>query len=184
MKKIIAVAALFAVLSTSAFAAGNNAYVTADLSKASYTNASPFPNPGKFGIGAGYQFTPNVAAEVGYHMFGDSTLTQGASTLTAKVSSLTVAAVGNYPINDQFSAIGKLGVAMNKLSVSGNFAGAAYTDSKNSLYFAVGGQYNINQQFAVRVQYENFGDFTSKGGATSASQAAASAFGIAGVINF
>ena len=178
MKKIIAVAALFTVLSTSAFAAGNNAYVTADLSKASYSNASPFPNPKKFGIGVGYQATPNVAAEVGYHKFGDSTVTAGAVTQTLKVSSLTVAAVGNYPINDQFSAIGKLGIAMNKLSGTGN-----YTDSSNSLYFAVGGQYNINQQFAVRAQYENFGDITSLGG-SGPGQATASAFGIAGVINF
>lgn len=184
MKKIIAVAALSAALSTSAFAAGNNFYATADLSSASYTNVGQFKSPGKFGIGAGYQFTPNVAAEVGYHMFGDSTLTQGALSQTIKVSSLTVAAVGSYPINNQFAAIGKLGVAMNKLDYTGNFAGGTGNDSKNSLYFAVGGQYNINQQFAVRAQYENFGDFTTKGGAGTTAQAAASAFGIAGVINF
>jgi len=182
MKKIIAIAALSAALTTPAFA-GNDIYATADLSSASYTNVSPFPNPGKFGLGVGYQFTPNVAAEVGYHMFGDSTSVQGALSQTIKVSSFTVAAVGSYPLNAQFSAIGKLGMAMNKLNYSGNFAGSTGSDSKNSLYFAVGGQYNINQQFAVRAQYESFGDFTTKGG-TGAAQAAASAFGIAGVMNF
>lgn len=182
MKKIIAIAALSAALTTPAFA-GNNVYLTADLSSASYTNMSPFPNPGKIGFGAGYQFTPNVAAEAGYHLFGDSTLVQGALSQTAKVSSFTVAAVGSYPNNNQFSAIGKLGLAMNKVSATGNFVGATGNDSKNSLYFAVGAQYNINQQFAVRAQYESFGDFTTKGG-TGTAQAAASAFGIAGVMNF
>ena len=186
MKKIITIAALSAVLSTSAFAAGNNVYITADLSAASYSNATDgqttFKNPGKFGIGAGYNFTQNVAAEVGYHSFSQSDIVYTNGTNSAKASSFTVAAVGNYPINPQFSAIGKLGFASNKMDFTTTVPGLiGSSHSKTALYFAVGGQYNINQQFAVRAQYENFGNMTNSSTVTNVS---ASAFGIAGVLNF
>jgi OOP family OmpA-OmpF porin len=182
MKKIIAIVALSAAITAPAFAADNNAYLTADLSSASYTNVGGFPtNPGKVGIGAGYKFNQNLAGEIGYHKFGDSTLTNGAQSSTLKVSSFTAAAVGSYPINTQFSAIGKLGLAMNKGDYTGNLPGVTPVSSNNtSLYFALGGQFNFNPQFAIRAQYENFGKIANN----TPSNAKASALGAALVYNF
>jgi opacity protein-like surface antigen len=189
MKKIIAIAALSAALSTSAFAAGNNAYVFADIGSASFSNTTTgnitFPNPGSFGIGAGYQFNSNVAAELGYTAFGDSSVTVVNTGVTAKLktSSLHAAVVGTYPFNPQFSAIGKLGVSSNKVDGS-NSAGFAYNASKTSLYYAVGGQYNINQQFAIRAQYENVGKFNTTTPTMFGQDMSASTFSIGGVYNF
>ncbi len=190
MKKIIAIAALSAALSTSAFAAGNNAYVFAEAGSASLGNAqtptgnSSYPSPLILGVGAGYRFTPNFATEVGYHSMANSTVTGTGFSQTLKVSSITLAAVGSHSIDEQLSIFGKLGLAMNKLDATSTVAGATAKSSKNNMYFAVGGQYNITAQFALRVQYENFGDFTPNNVVNTTSQSAASVFGIAGVMNF
>ncbi|MDQ7003174.1 MAG: hypothetical protein Q9N02_10905, partial [Ghiorsea sp.] len=61
MKKIIAIAALSAALTTSAFAADNTTYLTAGLSSATYKTTGGFPNPGKFELGLGYAFSPTLA---------------------------------------------------------------------------------------------------------------------------
>lgn len=189
MKKIIAIAALTIACSTSALAAGNNGFVFADLGSASFSNATTsnitFPNPGSFGIGAGYQFNPNIAAELGYTAFGDSSVfvVNTGVTATLKTKSLHAAVVGTYPINQQLSAVGKLGFSSNKVDAT-NTNGFTYNSSKTSLYFAVGGQYNINQQFAVRAQYENFGKFNTNTATMFNKDMSAAAFSIGGVYNF
>jgi OOP family OmpA-OmpF porin len=181
MKKIIAIAALSAALTTSAFAADNTAYVTAGLGSANFNNNSlGFPNPGKFEFGIGYTFTPTLAAELSYHKFGDSTLTnaQNGVSVTIGSSSLTAAVVGSYPISDQVSLLGKIGFASNKADATSN-TGFSSSISKTSMYYALGGEYNINQKYAVRAQYEDFGDFedaTNPFGIT--------AFGISAVVKF
>ncbi len=178
MKKIVAIAALSAALTTPAFAAGNNAYLFGDLSSASYGNIGGYASPGKIAIGAGLDFTPNIAGEIGLHIFGDSTLTNGFQSSTLKVSSFTLAGVGTLPINQQFSAFGKLGLAMNKLEQTGTLF-APLTSNNTSLYFAFGGQFDLNLQFAIRAQYENFGDL-----ANINQKPNASAIGIAGLVYF
>ncbi|MDQ7004480.1 MAG: outer membrane beta-barrel protein [Ghiorsea sp.] len=182
MKKIIAIAALSAALTTSAFAADNTTYVTAGLSSATYTNTGGFPNPGKVDLGVGYSFTPTLAAELSYHQFGDSTLVVvgvgGSASATASVSSVTAAVVGSYPISDQVSLIGKVGVASNKTDLTTN-VGTSDSSSKTSLYFAVGGEYNISDKYSIRAQYEDFGDIES-----ATDPASATALGISAVIKF
>ena len=183
MKKIIAIAALSAALTTSAFAADNTTYVNIGLGSATYKNTGGFPNPGKFDLGIGYSFTPTLSAELSYHQFGDSTLVDVASgiSVTAGVSSFTAAVVGNYPINEQVSLLGKIGFARNKTDLTaslGNVSASA-SSSKTSLYYALGGEYNINEKYAIRAQYEDFGDIDD-----STDPASATAFGISAVVKF
>ena len=138
------------------------------------------PNPGKFDLGLGYSFTPTLAAERSYHIFGDSTVVYpNGNSLTASVSSFTAAVVGSYPISDQVSLLGKVGFSSNKVDVTSNVAGVGASLSKTSLYYALGGEYNINQQYAVRAQYEDFGDFED-----ATNPMSATAFGISAVVKF
>jgi opacity protein-like surface antigen len=180
MKKIIAIAALSAALTTSAFAADNTAYVTAGLGSVTYKNAGAFTNPGNFELGIGYTFTPTLAAELSYHKFGDSTLAnaQTGASATVSVSSITAAVVGSYPINEQVSLLGKIGFASNKWDLTSN-VGVSGNGSKTSLYYALGGEYNINQNYAVRAQYEDFGDISS-----GTNPLGATAFGVSAVVKF
>lgn len=207
MKKFAAALLLSAVSVAPAFAAdAGTAYVNLDYSQVNLGSPSifgpngttSFANPGAFRIGGGYNFTPNVAVEAGYSIIGDSTINGSGtvlgfaytSTETMKTSSLQVAAVGTYPINEQFDVFGKLGLASNKgdYSCSVTVAGTAgacpsVSASKTSVMYGIGAKYNINKTWGLRLQYENYGkvDFT-QGGATQSFKFSAISFG--GVYNF
>lgn len=126
-----------------------------------------------FKIYGGQQFNKNLAVEIGYANLGKAT---GAGTffdstfgsLTAsgsyEASALTVAAVGLLPLeNSGFSLLGMAGLSVNriegKLVVDSGFGSISdsVTKSKTDFYYGVGAKYAINKNFAVRVQYENFG---------------------------
>lgn len=172
MKKIATALLLSAAISAPAFAANEGAYVAVDLGQASFSNANggpngttAFPNPGSLRIGGGYHFSQYVGVEAGYSIIGDSTINStitgvGTATETLKTKSLNVAAVGTYPINDMFNVFGKLGLANTKIdyTLTSNFgATGSASASKTNLMFGLGGQYNINQHFGIRAQYEDFG---------------------------
>jgi OOP family OmpA-OmpF porin len=155
MKKIAIAALLSTCIAVPALAANTGtAYIAGDLGVATYTNTSPFSSPGMIRIAGGYHFSPMLAVEVGYTMFGDSTV--GGTTLSA--SSFQVAAIGSLPLNAQFDLIGKLGMANNSEKYSdawGTFA----SYSQSSLMFGIGAQFHADKQLSVRVQYEDYGNF-------------------------
>jgi len=74
--------------------------------------------------------------------------------------------------------IGKLGASSNKLE--GPAIAGCTTCSKSDLMYGVGVQYKINQNFAVRLQYESIGKVES----TATSPASATNFSIGGIYNF
>lgn len=208
MKKKSVVALLLSTIAVAPALAADAGTTYVNLDYSAFNLGSPsvfgilggqaFANPGAFRIGAGYNFTPNVAVEAGYSIIGDSTLNSSAvigglsatGSETLKASSFQVAAVGTMPINAQFDVFGKLGLASNKAdySCSGSVAGIAITctpasASKTSVMFGVGAKYNIDKNWGVRVQYENYGkvDFTTGGTAQSFKF---SALSVGGVYNF
>jgi OmpA-OmpF porin, OOP family len=144
-----------------------------------------YPNPLALTLGGGYRFTQYVGVEANYSIIGNSTInTTGAVTATEtfKTSSMQVAAVGTYSINDQFDVFGKLGVANNKIDYTGTGARAGTASaSKTNLMFGVGGQYNINKQFGVRLQYADLGKVTFAG---STQSQAIKVISVGGVYNF
>ena len=158
MKKILVASLLSSLFAMPAFAAAPGGYVAADLQNWSATNTAPFGNPGMgVRIGGGYRFTPNVGVEVDYAQSGSSSAIGGT---TYKVSATQLAVVGTYPINSQFDVFGKVGMSANKVSLS---AGTCTNCSKTDVMFGVGGQYNINQQIGIRLQYESLGKASNTG---------------------
>jgi OmpA-OmpF porin, OOP family len=161
MKKIAIAALLSAFVATPALADNTGkAYIAADLGSASYSNTSPYPNPGMFRIAGGYHFSPMLAAELGYTGFGDSNVTVGALSGTLSASSVQIALVGSLPLNEKFDLIGKLGMANNteKEVVSDGYSA---TNSQSSVLWGIGAQYHVNTQFSVRAQYEDYGNFNN-----------------------
>jgi OOP family OmpA-OmpF porin len=161
MKKII-IAALLSVLIAAPALADNTGrfYVAGDLGTASYSNMSPFPNPGVFRIAGGYHFSPMLAAELGYSVFGDSTVSDPLGSIKLSASSLQIAAVGSLPLNEQFDLIGKIGLASNseKFTGSGSYAGGA-SYSESDLLIGLGAQFNVNSRVSVRLLYDSYGKF-------------------------
>lgn len=205
MKKIAIVALLStALMSSAAFAANVGGYVAADLGQVNYSNAksqfsgASFGNPGAITLGGGYHFSQYVGVEAGYSIIGDSTITTvagGTATEKLKTSSLQVAAVGTYPINNQFSVFGKLGLANTKIDYTATATGATFVPSvaqaasasKTNLMFALGAQYNINQSWGIRAQYQDFGKVQLPGlffGGVSAPNIAVKLYSLGGVYNF
>jgi OOP family OmpA-OmpF porin len=159
MKKIAIISLLSICIAAPALADNTDKpYVAVDLGSATYSNVSPFPNPGMIRIAGGYHFNKYLAGEIGYTKFGDSTFiaTGGSATLTA--SAFQIAAVGSYPLNEQFDLLGKLGITSNKASAN-NTLGMSINSSESSVLYGVGAQYHFNSQISVRAQYENYGKF-------------------------
>lgn len=168
MKKIAIVALLSAFVATPAHADNTGKmYIGGDLGSSTFSNISPFPNPGVFRFVFGSQFSPNLAAEVGYSVFGDSTYSGPGGSATLSATAFQIAAIGILPLSPQFDLTGKLGFSANKGKLTSTI-GISGDESNSSLLFGVGAQFHLNSQFTFRVQYDDYGDFDNNSPAISA----------------
>jgi OOP family OmpA-OmpF porin len=114
-------------------------------------------------IYGGVQINPNWAVEAGYTDFGKSDYGYTVGSATGRVESdaksFYLAGKASYPVNQQFSVFGKLGVAHNKNDVTGTGLAAAYNgdSSRNSLYASVGAEYAFNEKVSATLEYEHYG---------------------------
>ena len=135
-------------------------------------------------IFGGYQFTPNLALELGYNDFGrissDAVVTVAGSTFTgnAKIeaTAFELTGVGSLPLGHQFSLYGKLGVYYAETKSSAELrqttppfasGSSSVSDNNTNLTFGFGGRYDITQRFALRAEWQRFSkvgsDSTGKG---------------------
>lgn len=132
-----------------------------------------------YNIFAGYNFIPNLSAEVGYVDLGKYNIS-ASGTIGGTPSSLsgefkakgwTLSAVGSFPIQPNFFLLGRLGM-FNwdfDLSASGTGAltgGGSLSSSGTDPLYGVGVQWDINNQFSVRgewTRYQNVGDQNTTG---------------------
>lgn len=114
-------------------------------------------------IYGGYQFDKTWALEAGYTDFGKSDYAYRVNGVDGRIDSdahsFYLAAKASYPINEQFSVIGKLGAAYNKNEVNGTGLASGFNGDGNrtNLYASVGGEYAINQKVALTLEYEHYG---------------------------
>jgi OOP family OmpA-OmpF porin len=159
MKKITIAVLLSAFVAAPALADNTGRYyVAADFGAATYSNMSPFPNPTVIRIAGGYHFSPVLAVEMGYSMFGDSNTILGGVPATTSASSFQVAAVGSLPLSPQFALIGKLGLASNAEDYS-DATGLTGSWSQSDLLIGFGAELHVNSQVSVRALYEDYGKF-------------------------
>jgi OOP family OmpA-OmpF porin len=117
----------------------------------------------------GYEFDNRFGLEAGYTDFrkSDFSIKTAAGTTDQGSSdghAVYVAGKASMPINDQFSAFGKLGVENTHSSYS-TTAGMGGSSSDTGVYAGVGVQYNLNQKVALTAEYERYGnkkDFGAK----------------------
>jgi OOP family OmpA-OmpF porin len=168
MKKYALAMLLSAAISAPAFAANaNSAYLALDYGTWSMSNAGVLPNPGVLTLSGGYHFSPNVGAEVGLALVGDSIVNYPGGQTTYSQSALKFAAVGTLPLAPQFDLFGKLGFNSITGKLSDTFLGSSTATTTNVMY-GIGGQFNIDNQMGVRVQYENLGKTKASSTATGA----------------
>jgi OmpA-OmpF porin, OOP family len=95
-----------------------------------------------FKLYAGYKFHPNVAVEGGWAQLYDKGGTE--------VTSLEVVALGMFPLTQQFSLLGKLGLA--SVDVDSSAGG----DTKTELTYGIGVQFEATPKIGVRAQWQRY----------------------------
>jgi len=95
-----------------------------------------------FKIFGGYQFTRNFAAEIGYGMLFDKS--------DVEVTALEFVAVGMFPIANQFSLIGKLGLANVEVDTR------AGSRDKTELTYGIGVQFDVSRNLGVRALWQRY----------------------------
>lgn len=104
----------------------------------------------------GYQFNANVATELGFTSFG--TIFNGQdNNVNAKqeASAWTISVLGAFPVVENFSLFGRLGMARYNLTNSGTVQGVAVEDTNTiKPYFGVGGNFDFTEKWTARAEYQ------------------------------
>jgi OOP family OmpA-OmpF porin len=116
----------------------SGAYVGLDVGQADFGDEDDTA----FKIFGGFQFHPNLAAEVGYSMLLDKG--------PVEVTALEVVAVGIFPLANQFSILGKLGLANVDVETP------VGSEDKTELTYGIGVQYDFTRNLGGRVQWQRY----------------------------
>ena len=170
--KLIAVAALICVSQT-VLAADNGVYLGAGLASGRFTGCANITstcnnfsanstNSGHLRLIGGYDFNKYIGVEVCLSQLGTYKVQNTALTTvgTSKVSAFSVAAKGGYTFPHGFSVFGKLGLASvdSKYTADTGMTIPSGADQRSTgLLFGVGGQYNFNESFGIRLLTEVIG---------------------------
>lgn len=106
-----------------------------------------------FKLYGGYKFTDNVALEAGYTTFGQFKYSEGRK---IDLSGWHVAAKGSMPINDSWSAFGKIGAVRHAIHVTGDTAPIREKTATTPLV-SVGVDYRITPRLNLEVELASYG---------------------------
>ena len=88
----------------------------------------------------GFQFHRNIAAELGYGLLYDKS--------GVEVTAIEAVAVGMFPIANQFSIIGKLGIANVEIKGAGG--------DGTEITWGVGAQYDLSRNLGLRLVWQRY----------------------------
>ena len=147
----------------------DNANITSNLLGSGFatTSISNDDSDTAYKLFGGYKFNRNFALEGGYFdlgRFGFSATTVPAGTLhgNIKLKGLNLDAVGILPVNEKFSAFGRVG--LNHAEAKDSFSGTGAVNVLNSnpskrdtnIKFGAGLQYDFNPAFGMRAEAERY----------------------------
>ena len=191
MKQIAIAALLSTIIAVPAFAAddgwyilggagkptgsGDKAVIDSAVTSAGVTGfSSSLSTPTVYKLQAGYQINKNFAVEGGYLGSTNETYSATGGTFagppaipmnlsaTAKISGWNLTAVGIFPVANQFSLLGKLGLASIRDSAtvtasSGAVAASASTSgTKTDFTYGIGAQYDFTDAIFARLNLDSY----------------------------
>ena len=106
-------------------------------------------------ISAGYQLNRTLSIEVGYTNLGEVSDTVLGVPVSAEATAWEVIGVGKFPLANQFSVYGLVGIAMAE--VEARAGGVTVSDDSTELTFGVGGQFDFSRNVAMRAQWQRYG---------------------------
>jgi OmpA-OmpF porin, OOP family len=116
---------------------------------------------------AGYRFTPQLGAELGYHTFGRASATDGFDGIGLRSTALGVGLSFQQDIGSQWMAFARLGVAQvrTRLSVQINGVGEFRDTDKNvQPYGGLGIGYRLDKQVSLDGAWDFYTSEYSKDG--------------------
>lgn len=113
-------------------------------------------------VEVGYDFNKNVGVELSYTSFGtlfDSN--DNSLSIRQKSNAIALSVLGTLPINDWFGIYGRLGYARYDTNNTGMIEGVAIKDENgNTGFWGAGVKFTLNEQFALRLEYQNYADLS------------------------
>jgi OOP family OmpA-OmpF porin len=101
----------------------------------------------------GYQFNRNIAAELGYGVLGKAKFSDPFGSAELKINAWDLSAVGSWPLANEFSVFGRLGLYLSDAKFSG---GASGSKKSSGLTFGLGGQYDFNRNLGLRLEWQRY----------------------------
>jgi len=135
---------------------GSYGMTTFDIDTAGITNPSVDDSDSGFKIFGGFQFSKHWGAEVGYLDAGKASVTGPGGNADLSVTAITFAGTGTLPLNESFSLLGKVGLWMWDTGCSGAICVSSASDSDTDLFYGIGARYNINKNWGVQAEWEQF----------------------------
>jgi OOP family OmpA-OmpF porin len=111
-----------------------------------------------FKIFGGYQVNANFGVELGYVDLGEVSASHpvfGSGKIEAK--GIELVGVLAFPINQQFSVFGKLGVFRWDVDASG-FGSPSESETGTDVTFGFGAKYNFTKNFGLRLEWQRYND--------------------------
>ncbi|HEY7238826.1 MAG TPA: outer membrane beta-barrel protein [Burkholderiales bacterium] len=108
-----------------------------------------------FKIFGGYQINRNFGVELGYTDLGKVEASGGGVTASVETTALELVGVGSYPVNNQFSIYGKLGLYRADSKGRSNI-GLSADETNTDLTFGLGVQYNFTSNLGVRGEWQRY----------------------------
>ncbi len=120
---------------------------------------SGFSDTTGYKIFGGSRFNDNFAMEASYIKFGNSRgpKTNGVATF-AETDGFAVSAVPSYPVNEQFSVFGKIGMLFWDMTATayGGGSSASATVGGSDIFLGFGGEYITGNNWGFRAEYEMY----------------------------
>ena len=119
-----------------------------------------------FKIFGGYQFNKNIAAEVGYTDLGKAKASGGGVTAEEKATAWELSAVGSFPVWQQLSILGRLGLYYGEGKVDA--PGVSGKKNTTDLTYGLGVGWDFTKNLGVRAEWQRYSKlkFEAAGGST------------------
>jgi opacity protein-like surface antigen len=103
----------------------------------------------------GYQINKTFSAEVGYTNLGEVSGNVLGIPVDVEATAWEAIGVGKFPVGNQLSVYGLVGIAM--VEVEASSGGISASDDSTELTFGVGAQFDVSRNLGVRAQWQRYG---------------------------
>jgi OmpA-OmpF porin, OOP family len=105
----------------------------------------------------GYQINRNFSAELGYSNLGEITASGPGGSLSIESNAWELVGVGSYPLSNQLSVYGKLGLYRAEVELTST-VGISGDETATDLTYGVGLRYDFTPTIGVRGEWQRYGD--------------------------